>query len=67
VSPMARRGSTSLRLTLVGPDGQAVSYWDHAVPGPEGLRAFLEHGWRLVDPRPDHAAAGTEITTDDAA
>jgi hypothetical protein len=43
---MPGRGASVLHLTLVGPDGQAVSYRGQAIPGPEGLRVFLANGWR---------------------
>ena len=39
-----------IRLTLVGPEGQVVSYSGRAIPGRDALRAFFAHGWRLRPP-----------------
>ena len=41
------RGASN--LTLVGPEGQVVSYHGQAVPRGAALRAFFLHGWRLKD------------------
>jgi hypothetical protein len=57
---MLRHGAHGLQLTLVGPEGQAVSYEGQAVPRGEGLRAFLAHGWRPYNPRADRATEPTD-------
>ena len=49
----------ALNLTLVGPEGQVVSYHGQAVPRGAALRAFFLHGWRLKDRHQLAAASGS--------
>jgi len=49
-----------IRLTLVGPEGQVVSYSGRAVPGGDALRTFFAHGWRLRPPADVHERGAAE-------
>jgi hypothetical protein len=48
-----------IRLTLVGPEGQVVSYSGRAIPGGDALRTFFAHGWHLP-PANGHALGGPD-------